>query len=296
MAVPDETLTKALLEEADRLRIPLLGVASMDRFEDVPRVHHPRTIFPEALSVVVIGKPIPRGALRGVEEGTQFDIYRRFGRDWLVNRMLVWSTWSVAGFLEDRGWEAVSVLDLPPELPPTGVPVREGAVPPNAVVDVRDAAVRAGLAEIGLNGELLTPEFGPRQRFQAILTDAPLVPTPLREPSVCRGCGACVRACPLNAFDGGAETVEICGLRMNVARVNLDVCRRCANGASPNMYHPAGRPDRLAALCNRACVHSLESAGVLRAGVQAPFRRRPPWWRDRAGDVHVGEIGEGAQS
>jgi len=296
MSVPDEKLTRALRTEAERLRIPLLGIAPIERFDDVPLNHHPCTIFPEVQSVVVIGKPIPRGALRGVEEGTQFDIYRMFGRDWLVNRMLVWSTLSVAAFLEDHGWEAVPLQDLPPELPPTGVPVREGAPPPNVVVDVRDAAVRAGLGEIGLNGELLTPEFGPRQRFQAILTDAPLAPTPLHQPSVCDGCGECVRACPLGAFTGETETVEICGLRMSVAGVDLNVCRRCTNGAGPNMYHQAGRPDRLAALCSRACVHHLESADVLRYGVQTPFRRRPVWWRDRAGDVHVGENGEGARS
>jgi epoxyqueuosine reductase len=63
--------------------------------------------------------------------------------------------------------------------------------------------VQAGLGQLGLNGQLLTPHAGSRCRLTLITTDAPLVPD---EPvdygihKVCDACKACVRRCPANAL------------------------------------------------------------------------------------------------
>ena len=127
----------------------LLAISPIGRFDDFPTEKHPASIFPEVRSVLVIGKRIVRGALRGVEEGTQFDLYRQYGRDWLNNRVLATVTFRIAEFLEDNGWEAVPLPNLPPEVPPMGIPVRAGQPAPNVMLDFDDAAVRAGLGEIG---------------------------------------------------------------------------------------------------------------------------------------------------
>ena len=42
----------------------------------------------------------------------------------------------------------------------------------------RHAATRAGLGEFGYKNALLTPQFGPRQRINSVLTDAELAPDP----------------------------------------------------------------------------------------------------------------------
>jgi hypothetical protein len=42
--------------------------------------------------VVVLGRRITRGTLRGVEEGTQFSNYRLYGYDWLDNRFVASTT------------------------------------------------------------------------------------------------------------------------------------------------------------------------------------------------------------
>ena len=61
---------------------------------------------------------------------------------------------------------------------------------------VKQVALAAGLGELGLSKLFLTPQFGPRQRIFAVLTDAVLEPDPLLPPgSVCDRCGACARAC-----------------------------------------------------------------------------------------------------
>ena len=70
------TAVKAL---AKQLGADLCGIASMDRFEGAPKEQDPRYIFPEAKSCVVLAFRIPRGYLRGIEEGTYFSTYTSMG-------------------------------------------------------------------------------------------------------------------------------------------------------------------------------------------------------------------------
>ena len=81
----------------------VFGVANIERFDELPADKHPRAIFPEARSVVVIGRRITRGTLRGVEEGTNFTNYSLYGSDWLDNRFVALTTFRVTEFLEDHG-------------------------------------------------------------------------------------------------------------------------------------------------------------------------------------------------
>lgn len=254
----------------------LVGIAPVERFDELPREKHPRTIFPDARSVIVLGRRIPRGALRGVEEGTNFLNYALYGAEWLENRFLPVLTFKVAEFLEGDGWEAVPLPNLPPEVPPMGVAVRRDGVAPNVMLDFDDAAVRAGVGEIGYCGVLLTPQYGPRQRIQLILTDAQIEPDPVLKQPICPRDAGCQGHCPLGAF-GGEEERVIAGKRMTVATVDWRKCGECRNGARPNPHHPAGKPDRLAAFCIRSCVDYLEKSGRISGALGAPFRKREPW-------------------
>jgi epoxyqueuosine reductase QueG len=61
----------------------------------------------------------------------------------------------------------------------------------------RHAATRAGLGEFGYNNIVLTPQFGARQRFNSIITEAELEPSPLLDKPVCLrdACMLCQKAC-----------------------------------------------------------------------------------------------------
>jgi len=258
----------------------LVGIASIDRFDELPQERHPTAIFPEVKSVVMIGKRITRGTLRGVEEGTQFSNYNLFGYSWLNDRFIALTTYETAEFLENNGWESVPLPPLPVQTPAMGVPVKENQPPPNVILDFDDAAVRAGLGEIGYCGVFLSPEFGPRQRYQLILTDAELEPEPVLTKSICDKDMACVETCPLSAINPEKETeIGICGKKMLVADIDFAKCRECKNGARPNMYHPSGNPDRLAAICVRSCVDYLGRSKKLTKTFHNPFRSRPVWTR-----------------
>jgi len=64
-------------------------------------------------------------------------------------------------------------------------------------------AVQAGLGQLGLNGQLLTPQAGSRARLELIATSAPLVydePVDYGVTALCDECQICVRRCPPGAI------------------------------------------------------------------------------------------------
>jgi ferredoxin len=64
-------------------------------------------------------------------------------------------------------------------------------------------AVAAGLGQLGLNGQLLTPHAGSRCRINILTTDAPLVhdqPKDFGIEGICNRCQICVRRCPVGAI------------------------------------------------------------------------------------------------
>jgi len=65
-------------------------------------------------------------------------------------------------------------------------------------------AIDAGLGELGRNGLLITPQFGPRIRLSKVITDLPLIPDPpidfgLHE--YCKTCNKCFIQCPAKAIN-----------------------------------------------------------------------------------------------
>lgn len=72
-------------------------------------------------------------------------------------------------------------------------------------------AIDAGLGELGRNGLMLSPEFGPRQRLCKVFTDLPLVPDQPIDFGLqrfCETCHACASACPVDAIRFEDRTTE----------------------------------------------------------------------------------------
>ncbi len=72
-------------------------------------------------------------------------------------------------------------------------------------------AIDAGLGELGRNGLLLTPEYGPRQRICKVFTELPLVPDKPVDfglQDFCETCHACAAACPADAIRFEERTTE----------------------------------------------------------------------------------------
>ena len=274
----DFNFKQAVEVAAKKIGIDLIGFAPKARFDGVDAQHNPFSIFPEAKTVIMVGKRICRGSLRGVEEGTNFSDYSMYGSRWLEDEFLAIACYDLVRFLEDNGWEACPIFPNPSELGPQGVSVAEGRPEPNVYPNFDYAAVACGLGEIGMNGLFLSPQFGSRQRFHMIITDAEIEETPLFDGKICDACGKCASSCPLGAIDmQNYAEIDVCGKKMPIANINFNICKSCKNGARENRFADGLTPDRIPALCNRTCLCHLEENNCLQNAFENKFRQREEW-------------------
>ena len=85
-------------------------------------------------------------------------------------------------------------------------PAGRWGYPPRGTINLKVEAIRAGLGAGGKSTVVLHPKYGPRLRFAAIRTDAPLDPLmkpPLTEEEnpLCSDCNICIDACPVRALE-----------------------------------------------------------------------------------------------
>jgi len=225
-------LTEEIKQIARLHGAALVGVASLDRFDPLPplydappRGHHPTDFLPEARSVISIAQPIMNPVmdapaflvdreLEMIPEHVKYEymetFYNRVGHV-VHDYMLEFIAQIVGQSLMARGYEAMifPTTGLHPHVEGlSDVQTWEGPASGKAQrfspfrytfgpFSHRHAATRAGLGEFGYNNVVLTRQFGPRQRFNSIITDAELVPDPLIAAPICLrdACRLCLKAC-----------------------------------------------------------------------------------------------------
>ncbi len=274
------SLTADLKNLAREEGADLVGVASVERFAEAPKMTHPRGILPDARSVVVIAIKYPDAAIDqwGKPLAESMFFYQSV-QLYMSTTVMPMIQFKVYRFLEKAGYLALPIA-------PSGFfryrdykDVKGGFI---ADFSHRHAAVAAGLGEFGRQGLLLTPDFGVRQRLCSIITNAPLAEDPLFEgPALCDGCDACLKVCPVNAFHKTEQhTVQIGGKIFTYGKVDK---WRCAWVEQLGMVGEGGPkfegyttdvrpPDRvtkedfLAAMGNRDPFHAACGWGTISCG------------------------------
>ena len=246
----------SIKEAARKFGADLVGITSLDKFNGVAPENDPRNIFSRGKSMIVIGRRIPRGALRGVESGsTQSQgVFSDFGLIMLEDQFLAKATYDLVIWMEAAGFEAVPMFGYDVEAAakyPLASPVAPGKAAPNVYVDWKLAASLCGLGEVGRNGLFITPEFGTLQRFAMLITDLELEADKELKRNVCENCNACVEACPLN------DTL----------------CGSCNAGAVKTGFGRFNTIDKIAAACGRACLASLEERNLITRKLSTAFRK-----------------------
>jgi epoxyqueuosine reductase QueG len=181
----------------------LVGVASAEVVQRhaVPGSRNgPLDVLKGARSVVVVARRLLSGMSREVAWDNRNVHY--------AGEMILSSvealTYEVVRFLEDHDFPSIMVPSAYSRSHQVDIATKALSLP--------HLAVEAGLGTLGLNLQLLTPEFGPRVVLGAVLTTAELEPDAMREQALCRGaeCGRCLLACPGEAVGAWKLELERC--------------------------------------------------------------------------------------
>ncbi len=148
----------------------------------------------DAGRVIVLARRLNAGVARIAGWGDRHKFYN----DELALTALEEASLSLVYWLEDQGYPAIIV-------PPTHTdPWRHGDDPrthQTTLLSLPHAAVEAGLGTLGLNLQLITPEFGPRVLLTAVLSSVDVACDRPMQAALCKGpsCGRCLKTCPGDA-------------------------------------------------------------------------------------------------
>jgi len=181
----------AVKRRAIELGADLAGIASaatLNAFPPDPRwPQTPERISPYVKSVIVLVQRIPAGAFR-----TRTNVPVQY-MDMLVLRKMDKVAYRLADELERLGHP--TFVTAAQETDWNYKRASYGRL------STRHLGVEAGLGTLGLEVNILTPEFGPRVYLTGILTELELEPNERITEQVCIGesCSRCLHSCPPNA-------------------------------------------------------------------------------------------------
>jgi len=207
-----DPLRMQIQDKCEQWGIPILGVASVDAWDDppfqpwIPEEFRPKAIYPEARSVIVIGMPVTLPVLETSPSIHYNVLYHT------VNTALDQATYALSNFLNSKGQASMFI-------PRDGYGhislLKERAL---VFFSHRHGAYLAGLGTFGINNMILTRQFGPRVRFGAVFTTAEIEPDQPMDEGLCTRCMRCVDICPVKALGGedypkGLTNKEACATR-----------------------------------------------------------------------------------
>ena len=192
----DPDLSTQIVTQAKSSGASLAGIASISSLQNSPShgVHREPVWPQEAKSVLIL-------ALNHKETEPELDWWDG-NRGSPGNRRLINVAKSLIEWLKKEF--NLNAHDLPYHVEKGGI-------------FLKDAAVLAGLGTIGMNNLLITPEFGPRVRFRALVVDVGLEPACPIDFAPCEFCDMhCRQVCPQKAFRSGSYNRMFCNEQMEI--------------------------------------------------------------------------------
>jgi len=209
-SIPSSDLTERIVEKANSLGAVVAGAASVESLKGSPS----HRIYPKIGMNLKVhwqegnvhskpdGVAWPADALSAIVIGVEHDIDNPEldwwdGRGTPGNRILIRINNQLAEWIEKTF--SVKAYKLPYFVGKGGI-------------FLKDAAVVAGLGCLGKNNLVITPGYGPRVRFRALLIDREAEPTGPLDFNPCEGCEQpCREACPVKSFDKAVYSADALG-------------------------------------------------------------------------------------
>jgi len=205
----------------------LVGFGGIDRCRHAPLMMSPQGLFPGAKTVVVMGIHHPDACIELGGETHPQEI-GPYSVQYLMNSRLDEMAYRLATFLEKQGSGAIPIASSNIWRYNQYKDLQAVFAPDISHIYM---AVAAGLADMGYNGLALTPQYGARNRFVTVITDAEIEEDPLIPPgTVCDNCMLCRTHCPTAALSkeiDGDKILKIADREYRFPNKNL---WRCAWG------------------------------------------------------------------
>lgn len=186
---------------AEKNEFQLFGVADPDeiakaKFPDGRGLVRPSDVIPEVRSVIVLGKVL-------WDEGMNVSVSSAGSGDFSGGSLEYYNFYY--NLVETLAWRFSAEMHEKYKVEAT----------PSVSIHLKVAATLAGLGFIGHNTLVITPDYGPRVRWVAVLTDMDLEPDEpftrdlCAEQPLCKEKERCVRSCPYKAMiPGPSQGVE----------------------------------------------------------------------------------------
>jgi len=268
---------KSIKQRAHQIGMDLCGIAPVSRFEGAPKGTHPCDFLPGCKSVIVIGVRLADGVIQAVmrnfEDGNRMaqGIYGTYGYVVAPNFHLLYSVYDIAQFVERTTGYAAT-------------PTQVGPLATGMSISQRHAAVAAGLGEFGWMSIVLTPQFGPRNRFGSILTTMEFEPDPMYSgPRLCdpTRCTVCTTVCPTGALSkfgekearrvtyhdkGGDKVYEYCHVNMTRCRIAAHALMKKTGGKEDLVTSLDATPEEVNEACKKTMPEGLQDSPTWKCG------------------------------
>ena len=228
----------------------LCGFGDIRHYEGTDPQRNPLSFLPNAKTILGFAFRVPRALYETAERGFQYMNLTTMAVKTIDEELSVNFLMKMARLIENEGYDAcvqrrVSNLKIKGDLTDTyelihAEPVGPDKPAPDVILDFARAAEICGMGKAGRSGSVLTPQFGPFQRFVFIVTNLEMdgYDDPVTE-GLCDGCNACAKACKGHAIDeNGLDTWQ------------CSVYYRGAHRSNPYMTDEvlSGHPEREAIL------------------------------------------------
>lgn len=167
----------------------IVGFASIDRFDNLNIENHPRYYLKNCKTVIVLGLKVPKDIY--FVENQKLHFIQRSNHIVFNNLDII--NHKILSYLESKKCKSIPI--------PSFMPLKLNGLYPQGLISLKNAAIQAGLGNVGKNDIVYNKKFGGFIRFSAILTEAEIEPDNLVNEKICNeNCMICIKSCPAKAI------------------------------------------------------------------------------------------------